>query len=335
MFSLTKKVIFLVLLFIFVGLVSAGVFFVRWSAEEIVFADGPNIVLSKGMTFEQILRALKEQGIAIDPYLLQLLAKLKGVDRNLKAGTYEFPFKFSPSELLDILSEGKAKLYEFRIHEGWTYRQLKEGLGAHPHINFTLADKAEREVIKVLGLNLYSLEGAFFPDTYFFEAETKDLVLLARAHETMESKLSRIWKGYDPQGYRVNSLMELLVLASLIEKETGLDRDRPLISQVFHRRLMKKIRLQTDPSVIFALGEEFDGDLRRKDLRLESPFNTYRNKGLPPGPISYPSEASLAAAANPSLTEYLYFVARGDGSSEFSKTLRQHNQAVRKYQLRQ
>ena len=115
MFSLTKKVIFLVLLFIFVGLVSAGFFFVRWSAEEIVFADGPNIVLSKGMTFEQILSALKEQGIAIDPYLLQLLAKLKGVDRNLKAGTYEFPFKFSPSELLDILSEGKAKLYEFRI----------------------------------------------------------------------------------------------------------------------------------------------------------------------------------------------------------------------------
>ena len=250
------------------------------------------------------------------------------------AGTYELPLQISPARLLDMFSKGEVKLYEFRINEGWNFQQLATGLRADKNIVYTLDGVPFRELGERLNIEYPYIEGVFFPDTYFFESGAEDLDILSRAYEKMRQKVSASWQRFSSEKYDLESSSDLLVLASLIEKETGNDEDRYIISQVFHERLKRKMRLQTDPSVIFALGDKFDGNLTRRNLRIDSPYNTYRKRGLPPTPISYPSNASLLAAANPANSEYLYFVARGDGSSQFSETLREHNAAVRKYQLK-
>ncbi len=326
LFALSIPVIIVSVLIAFFG-------FIRWSEEPISLSEKTIFVLKSGKVFSEISAELIDQGVDLDPSLFYVLAKFKGVDGDLRAGTYELPLRISPTRLLKMFSQGEVKLFEFRINEGWNFRQLTRHLREHENIVYTLNGVSAKSIRKRLKIEYPYIEGVFFPDTYFFESGTEDLTILLRAYETMEQKVSGLWQSFGPEKYHLDSSSELLVLASLIEKETGRDEDRFYISQVFHERLRRKMRLQTDPSVIFALGDEFDGNLTRKNLRINSPFNTYRNKGLPPTPISYPSEASLAAAANPANSEYLYFVARGDGSSQFSKTLREHNAAVRKYQL--
>lgn len=329
-----RKVFALLMLATLTLALTAFFAFIRWSEEPISLSQKTIFVLEHGQVFSEISAQLIEQSVEIDPMLFHLLAKYRGVDEGMRAGTYELPLRISPSRLLKMFSEGEVKLYEFRINEGWSYRQLARHLRADEKIVYTLNGVSKKTILERLDIEYSYLEGVFFPDTYFFESGTEDLEILSRASETMKQKVSAIWKSANPDRYKLGSSSDMLVLASLIEKETGRDQDRFLISQVFQERLRKKMRLQTDPSVIFALGDEFDGNLTRKNLRIDSPYNTYRKRGLPPTPISYPSEASLLAAANPANSEYLYFVARGDGSSQFSKTLREHNAAVRKYQLK-
>ncbi len=308
--------------------------FIRWSEEPISLSQKTIFVLKHGQVFSEISLQLIKHRVDIDPLLFHLLAKYKDVDESLRAGTYELPLRVSPSKLLKMFSEGKVKLYEFRINEGWSFQQLARHLREDKEIVYTLNGISEKTIIERLDIEYSYIEGVFFPDTYFFESGTDDLEILSRASETMKQRVSAIWRDVSQDRYKLESPSDMLILASLIEKETGRDEDRFLISQVFQERLRRKMRLQTDPSVIFALGDDFDGNLTRKNLRIDSSYNTYRKRGLPPTPISYPSEASLLAAANPANSEYLYFVARGDGSSQFSKTLSEHNTAVRKYQLK-
>ena len=321
----------ILLLLVGVVVLAALVAFNQWSNKNISLPENIVYTLEPGKGFSQVSSELIELGVSFDPTLFYLLAKLEGVERNLQAGTYDLPSSFTPKQLISMFALGKVKLYDFRINEGWTYSDLESALSSNPNVTFTLNLYSYQQNVGRLDVGYTFLEGVFFPDTYSFEKGTKDIEILKRAHNKMKQYLKQLEKTDELDGY---SSANLLILASLIEKETGLDEDRPLISQVFHKRLIKKMRLQTDPSVIFALGDEFDGNLTRKHLRLDSPYNTYRRRGLPPSPIAYPSEASLSAAANPANTDYLYFVARGDGSSQFSKTLREHNRAVRKYQLK-
>ena len=322
---------FTILLLLAVAVVLAAlVAFNQWANKNISLPENLVYTLEPGKGFSQVSSELIELGVSFEPNLFYLLAQLEGVERNLQAGTYDLPTSFTPKQLISMFALGKVKLYDFRINEGWTYSDLERALSSNPNVTFTLNLYSYQQNVRRLGVGYAFLEGVFFPDTYSFEKGTKDVEILKRAHKKMKQYLKQLEKTDELDGY---SSANLLTLASLIEKETGLDQDRPLISQVFHKRLIKKMRLQTEPSVIFALGDEFDGNLTRKHLRLDSPYNTYRRRGLPPSPIAYPSEASLAAAANPASTDYLYFVARGDGSSQFSRTLREHNRAVRKYQL--
>ncbi|MFL2526506.1 MAG: endolytic transglycosylase MltG [Candidatus Azotimanducaceae bacterium] len=312
-------------------IVAALIAFNQWANKNISLPENIVYTLEPGRALSQISSELIDLGVNVDPNLFYMLAKFEGVERSLRAGTYDLPVSFTPKQLIRMFALGEVKLYDFRINEGWSYRDLVKELSQNPNITHTLKLYSIEENVKRLGVAYPFLEGVFFPDTYSFENGTQDIEILRRSYKKMQHYLEQLrstGRNLD------NSTVDLLTLASLIEKETGLDEDRPLVSQVFHKRLRKKMRLQTDPSVIFALGDKFDGNLTRKHLRLDSPYNTYRRKGLPPSPIAYPSEASLTAAVNPASTDYLYFVSRGDGSSQFSKTLREHNRAVRKYQLR-
>ena len=312
-------------------IVAALIAFNQWANKNISLPENIVYTLEPGRALSQISSELSDLGVKVDPNLFYMLAKFEGVERSLRAGTYDLPVSSTPKQLIRMFALGEVKLYDFRINEGWSYRDLVKELSQNPNITHTLKLYSIEENVKRLGVAYPFLEGVFFPDTYSFENGTQDIEILRRSYKKMQQyleQLSSTGRNLD------HSTVDLLTLASLIEKETGLDEDRPLVSQVFHERLRKKMRLQTDPSVIFALGDKFDGNLTRKHLRLDSPYNTYRRKGLPPSPIAYPSEASLTAAVNPASTDYLYFVARGDGSSQFSKTLREHNRAVRKYQLR-
>ena len=326
-FLLLSSILLISLLIGFVGLL-------RWSEKPIFLSKDTIFVLEAGQGFLEVSDNLSALGFDIDRRLFFALAKLEGVDRSLRAGTYEIPMKISPARLLEIFSQGTVKLFEFRINEGWNFQQLRKQLRANHHILDTLGQGSVDEIRNQLQIEYPYVEGAFFPDTYAFESGTKDTELLERAHRAMILKASGIWEQFGSTQVNLESLSEMLIMGSLIEKETGRAEDRPLISQVFHKRLKKNMRLQTDPTVIFALGDTFDGNLTRRNLRIQSPYNTYRNRGLPPTPIAFPSEASLLAAVNPAKSEYLYFVARGDGSSQFSRTLREHNAAVRKYQLK-
>ena len=328
-----RNVLFLSILVVVTSFFFAIFGFTRWSEEPISLSEKSIFVLKPGQVFSEVSAQLIDQGVDIEPLLFYALAKIKRVEGSLRAGTYELPLRISPSRLLEMLSKGEVKLYEFRINEGWNFKQLATGLRADENVSYTIDGLSSRALRERLNIEYPYIEGVFFPDTYFFESGTEDLDILSRAHETMNQKVTAIWQQFNSERYDLESPSDLLVLASLIEKETGYDEDRYIISQVFHERLRRKMRLQTDPSVIFALGDKFDGNLTRRNLRIDSPYNTYRKRGLPPTPASYPSEASLSAAANPTNSEYLYFVARGDGSSQFSKTLREHNAAVRKYQL--
>jgi len=234
--------------------------------------------------------------------------------------------------VLDQFVAGDVKLYAFTILEGWTTRELMAALAGQPAITHTLADLSPEQQRAALGLEAPHLEGQFFPDTYLVPRGTADVVILQQAAALMESQLSRSWTNR-AVGLPLKSPHELLILASIVERETAVDAERPQVAGVFMRRLQKNMRLQTDPTVIYGLGDSFDGNLTRKHLETDGPYNTYKRGGLPPTPIGMPGAASLDAAAHPDDGDSLYFVATGeaDGSHVFSRTLEEHNAAVAAY----
>ncbi|MFK7913742.1 MAG: endolytic transglycosylase MltG [Pseudomonadales bacterium] len=267
------------------------------------------------------------------PRLWQLMARFEGKDKLLKAGEYELDRTLTPSQLLDSLVAGDVRLRSLVIVEGSTVLQMLQIVAQAPKLQQTLVAPDAENLLEALGLPAGHAEGRFFPDTYRYAAGESDVAILRQAHARMASSMTQAWEQRAAD-LPYNSPDELLIMASIVEKETGAAEDRAQISQVFARRLTIGMRLQTDPTVIYGLGSAFDGDIRSRDLVTDTPYNTYTRHGLPPTPISLPGKAALEAAAHPADGDFLYFVSRGDGTSAFSRTLPEHNAAVRRYQLK-
>lgn len=284
-----------------------------------------------GATLARVARTLGADGILAHPAALVWLARWRGVDRAIKAGSYEVEEGITLPRLLAKLTQGDVTQIAVTIVDGITFAQLRAELHAVPRLAHTLDGLTDAEVLMRIGAAEASPEGLFFPDTYFMPAGGSDVALLERAHRSLVRRLDAAWAERAP-GLPFATPYEALILASIVEKESGHRPDLPLIASVFVNRLRNGMRLQTDPTVIYGLGTAFDGNLRKRDLESDTPYNTYTRDGLPPTPIALPSQASIDAVLDPPQTPYLYFVARGDGTSEFSETLVMHNRAVSKYQ---
>jgi peptidoglycan lytic transglycosylase G len=284
-----------------------------------------------GATLRAVAHELTAAGVLRADWTLVLLGRVLGVDRSIKAGNYELPAGTTLAALLAKLSQGDATQTSLTIVEGWTLRDLREALRANAEITQTARDVADPDLMRALGAPQTPAEGWFFPDTYFFSDGTSDVSILARAYRTMQQRLNAAWAAR-ASGLPFTSPYEALILASIVEKETGRGADRPLIASVLINRLQRGMRLQADPTVIYGLGARFDGNLSKRDLDADTAYNTYTRDGLPPTPIALPGQASLDAVLHPPPTPYLYYVSRGDGSSEFSANLPDHNRAVAKYQ---
>ncbi|MCC7325999.1 MAG: endolytic transglycosylase MltG [Burkholderiales bacterium] len=319
-------------LLVLIGAAAAGGYAWRLYTQPLPLPDAPYAFeVRAGSSLSTVARELAAAGALPQAYALVALARWRGVDRMIKAGSYEIDTGITLPQLLAKLTQGDVMQTSLVIVEGATFADVKRALRAHPGVRNTLLDLPDAEVMAKLGMPGAHPEGRFFPDTYFFAAGSTDAALLGRARRALDARLAAAWeqRGAD---LPFASPYEALILASIIEKETGRAVDRPLIASVLVNRLRRGMRLQADPTVIYGLGERFDGDLRRRDLEADTPYNTYTRGGLPPTPIALPSQAAIDAVLNPPATEYLYFVARGDGTSKFSASLAEHNRAVATFQ---
>jgi UPF0755 protein len=314
--------------------VLAGAGWLAWFAFTPVEVpmQARELVIGKGRPLKGVARDLVRIGVLREPWSFVWMARLMGEANDLKAGSYELPERIAPLHLLQKIARGDVTQASVTFIEGWTFQQLRAALDAHPGVTHDTGGLSELEVMRRLGAPETHAEGLFFPDTYYFATGTSDLKILSRAYRTMQAKLSVLWQSR-ATGLPYGSPYEAVIMASIVEKETGREADRDKIAAVFVNRLKRDMRLQTDPTVIYGLGERFDGNLRRKDLETDTEYNTYTRAGLPPTPIALPGQAALEAALRPAASGALYFVARGDGSSEFSATLEDHNRAVQRYQL--
>ncbi len=309
----------------------AGVAY-AWLHRPLALAT-PVVELSiePGTLPREIARSWVEAGVQTEATWLYQWFRWSGRAARIRAGSYEIEPGITPVGLLDKLVRGDETLATVRLIEGWTFRQFRAELAREPNLRQTTAAMSEAEIMAALGQPAQPAEGRFFPDTYAFSKGSSDLAVLKRAHRAMQRNLQRAWAERASET-PLRDEEEALKLASIVEKETGAAVDRGKVAGVFANRLRIGMPLQTDPTVIYGLGERFDGNLRKRDLLADTPFNTYTRNGLPPTPIAMPGKASLLAAVRPEPTRALYFVARGDGSSEFSETLADHNRAVNKYQ---
>lgn len=294
--------------------------------------QGAHFVVKAGATVTRIAEELEREGVLANPRYFIWMARWHGSADRIKTGEYLLRRGMTPGELLDDLVAGKVIQYSLTLVEGWTFRQVMDAVESNEFLDHSLQGLDDDAVMVRLGHPGEHPEGRFFPDTYHFPRGTTDVDFLKRAYRAMAEHLAREWEAREI-GLPIKTPYQALILASIIEKETALPSERREIAGVFVRRLQKGMRLQTDPTVIYGLGSRFDGNLRRRDLETDTPYNTYRHRGLPPTPIAMPGLASLHAALHPDEGDALYFVARGDGSHQFSSTLEQHNRAVIKYQL--
>jgi UPF0755 protein len=296
-------------------------------------SDPADFSIKPGSSLRSATRQMIESGVELNAWQFNLLGRVLGKAGAIKAGSYEIGRGITPLALLNKLTSGEVTQTEIVLIEGWTFRQMRATLNADPQIAHDSNALSDAQIMTRLGANGRSPEGLFFPDTYLLGKGSSDLDIFKRAYKAMERQLQLAWQQRAPDlPYR--NPYEALIMASVIEKETGQPADRALIGGVFVNRLRIGMMLQTDPTVIYGLGEKFDGKLRKKDLLADTPYNTYTRAGLPPTPIAMPGQASLQAALHPAKTPALYFVARGDGSSEFSRTLAEHERAVTRYQRR-
>ncbi|MEW8659587.1 MAG: endolytic transglycosylase MltG [Candidatus Thiodiazotropha endolucinida] len=295
--------------------------------------EGVNYILHPGMTVRSLAEDLQQRGMLEKPILLRFIARWQGQASKLKAGEYYLPAGTTPPKLLEILSSSQVVQYALTIIEGWTFDQLMAAIRRDPVLEHSLKEVTNDQVMRHLGLDDLHPEGRFYPDTYHFPRGTTDAAFLKRAYKRMESVLEQAWQKRKKQ-LPLKSPYEALILASIIERETGIPEERGKIAGVFIRRLKRGMLLQTDPTVIYGMGESYNGNIRKRDLTRDTPYNTYLHKGLTPTPIAMPSGAAIRAALNPEEGNSLYFVATGDGGHYFSSTLEEHNKAVRKYQLK-
>jgi len=297
--------------------------------------ESVELIVERGSSLKTLATDLASRGwLDRHPIYLETLARIEGRAREIKAGEYRLEPGTTPDQLLDQLVTGRVIQYTLALVEGWNSREVLGAVAEHPTLIQSLNTRDETELMAALGRPGRHPEGRFFPDTYHFPRATTDVEFLRRAMEAMDKELESQWSNR-AANLPLQNAEEALILASIVEKETGKASERAAIAGVFVRRLRRNMKLQTDPTVIYGLGESFDGNLRRKDLRTDTPYNTYTRHGLPPTPIAIPGRAAIRAVLHPAEGNALFFVARGDGSHEFSATLEEHNRAVRKYQLKQ
>jgi peptidoglycan lytic transglycosylase G len=306
-----------------------------WYADRPLGLAAPVVefTLPPGTPMKQVAQRIRSAGVGVFPLALEWLARLTGKDRKVKAGSYEVAAGLTPWTLLLKLTRGDVTQGEIAVIEGWTFRQLRTALAAQTDLEHDSATLSDAEILTRIGATETHPEGLFLPETYLYAKHSSDLHLLQRAYRAMQVQLAEDWAARRPD-LPLASPYEALILASIVEKESGRKEDRPLVASVFANRLKAGMRLQTDPAVIYGLGLDFDGNLRKRDLLADTPYNTYLRVGLPPTPIAMPGAEALRLALSPPPSDYLYFVARGDGSSEFSRNLEEHNRAVARYQKR-
>lgn len=290
------------------------------------------IVIQPNSGLKSIAKQLVAQGVLKEPWRFIVLAKLLHKEPYLQAGSYTLNKNVNPYHLLLSLNHGKTTQGSVTFIEGKTFAQMRERLARNDAVKQSIHTLTDAQVMQALGSSNAVADGLFFPDTYYFSRGTSDMVILQRSYDSMQAKLQKAWQARDADLPYKNSY-EALIMASIIEKETGQASERPMIAGVFVNRLRIGMRLQTDPTVIYGMGKQFQGNIRKKDLLADTPYNTYTRGGLPPTPIAMPGLASIEAALHPAKTKALYFVGKGDGSHIFSNNLNAHNRAVLRYQL--
>jgi UPF0755 protein len=303
-----------------------------WTTQPLALAaDKVEVSVPNGASLRTAASKAVEGGVRAPAGLLYAYFRLAARQQTIKPGEYEVTRGMTPGDLLGKLVRGDRIVLAVTLVEGWTFRQVRQALARADHLKPETAGLSPEDIMKALGQPGVAPEGRFFPDTYHYAKDSGDLAVLRQSMQLMQRRLAAAWEARAPD-LPLKSADEALILASIVEKETGQRADRPEIAGVFINRLRIGMPLQTDPTVIYGLGEAFDGDLKRSHLTSDTPFNTYTRRGLPPTPIAMPGKAALMAAVQPARTQALYFVARGDGSSHFSSSLAEHNRAVDKYQ---
>lgn len=294
-------------------------------------SESTPLEVSKGQSLKSVAELLRGKGLIDKPYWVRYLAWMEKSSTRLKYGEYDIPPGTTPRQALALFSSGKVRHYSLKFVEGWNFNQLVDALSHQAALACAVGDRQPTEIMAQLGVQGENPEGRFYPDTYFFVKGDSDLEVLKRAYHKMQTVLADEWQGREP-GLPLRSPYEALILASIVEKETGQADERPQIAGVFVRRLASGMLLQTDPTVIYGMGAAYVGNIRKDDLLRDTPYNTYTRSGLPPTPICMPGAAAIHAAVHPAPGTSLYFVARGDGSHVFSTTLAEHNKAVEFYQ---
>ena len=312
-------------------LASIGVSYVWLNLPFELAAPAVDLSIEPGASAREVALDVVDAGVQVSPAMLYWWFRLSGDARRIKAGSYELEAGTTPRSLLQKLVQGEEALRSVTFLEGWTFKQMRAALKGADQLKPTTQDVSAQAIMEQLGKPGVHPEGRFFPDTYTYAKGSADLAVLQRAMRAMDKKLEAAWAQRSP-GNPLQSAEQALTLASIIEKETGRASERAEIAAVFSNRLRLGMRLQTDPTVIYGLGEGFNGNLRKIDLEADTPWNTYTRAGLPPTPIAMPGRGALLAAVQPAQSKALYFVARGDGSSQFSATLDEHNRAVNKFQ---
>ncbi len=327
-----KRFLLTVFLLGALAVLGAGGWALWWVYQPLsLSAPAVDLSIDPGTLPRGVAQAVKEAGVDVNPDLLYLWFRVSGQDRLIKAGSYELETGITPHRLLAKLARGEETLRAVTLVEGWNFRQVRAALLKEDVLKPETKGLTDEAVMSLLGKPGVHPEGRFYPDTYTYAKGSSDVAVLRRALRAMDKRLAAAWAQRAPDAV-VKTPDEALILASIIEKETGKAADRTMIASVFNNRLRVGMPLQTDPTVIYGLGAAFDGNLRKKDLQTDTPWNTYTRGGLPPTPIAMPGKPSLLAAVQPAPSKALYFVARGDGSSQFSASLEEHNRAVNKYQ---
>lgn len=323
--------------FLLLGLI-ATLFFgggLLWHANQPMHMPGTvypiDFSIQRGTSLTAASESLHRSGVLSRPWVFVLLARLKGQAGEIKAGSYALEQAATPLQLLRKITQGDTVLGKLALIEGWTFQDMRRSVAANPALRHDTVKMSDAELLQAVGVQEAHPEGLFFPDTYFFDKGSSELALYKRAYHAMQENLKASWAARRP-GLPYRTPYEVLIMASIIEKETGAAEERPLIAAVFLNRLRIGMRLQTDPTVIYGLGARFDGNLRRDDLLADTPYNTYTRGGLPPTPIALPGLAAIQAALHPETSKALYFVAKGSGRHVFSETLDAHNRAVNRYQ---
>lgn len=327
------KIIKEILLWLLFILAIVGGLFTYYARTPIPLEHSPFVFsLKQGSSLKSAAHQIQQAGGLRNEMLFVLLGRGLRKAAQIKPGNYQLEHEVTPLQLLNMISKGQVEHSSLTIIEGSTFKELRETLNAEPTLRHDSAALSVAEILKRIGADEHDAEGLFFPDTYNYDKGSSDIIVLKRAYQLMQRNLQEAWKKRD-SSLPFETPYEALILASIVEKETGQPSDRPMIASVFVNRLRKNMRLQTDPTVIYGMGDKFDGNLRKRDLTRDTPYNTYTRNGLTPTPICLPGLAALQSTLHPAPSRALYFVARGDGTSQFSSTLVEHNNAVNTYQI--